>query len=102
MFAGGTPSDRYVKPAPPKVTVSLPLKRSITEYDQFTGTTKAKETVELRARVKGFLKERLFVEKKPVKKGELLFVIDEEPFQVALAMSKTKLAESNAAVAKAE
>ena len=48
------------------------------------------------------MKERHFDERTPVKKDQLLFVIDEEPFQVALEMAKAKLAESDAALRKAE
>ena len=71
-------------------------------YLEYTGTTKAIETVDLRARVKGFLKQRLFREGEDVKKGQLLLVIDEEPFQVALQAAEAKLEAARAGVKKAE
>ena len=61
--------------------MSLPIRRPVQTYIEYTGTTKAIETVDLRARVKGFLQERPFREGADVKKGDLLFVIDEIPFQ---------------------
>lgn len=102
LIAGCGQSNVYQAPPPPDVTVSPPIKRSITNYLEYTGTTKALETVDLRARVKGFLKERHFEEGNIVKEGQLLLVIDEEPFQVALGMAKARLAESEAALKKAE
>ena len=71
-------------------------------YMEYTGTTKAIETVDLRARVKGFLKQRLFREGEEVKQGQLLLVIDEEPFQVTLEIAQAKLEAAQAGVKKAE
>ncbi len=67
-----------------------------------TGTTRALEQVTLRARVRGFLTERHFDEGSSVKKGQLLLVIDEEPYKVALDSALAKQSESEAAVKKAE
>jgi RND family efflux transporter MFP subunit len=102
LVAGCQKDDSFVPPPPPDVTVQVPIRRAVTSYVEFTGTTKAQETVDLRARVKGFLKDRRFEEKVPVKKDQLLFIIDEEPFQVALAMAKARLDEADAAFRKAE
>lgn len=66
------------------------------------GTTRALEDVTIRARVRGFLTERHFEEGAFVKKGELLLVIDEEPYRVALDSARAKLAEAEAARRKAE
>ena len=102
LVVGCSQEDTFAPPPPPKVTVQKPIRRSVTNYIEYTGTTKAQETVELRARVKGFLKERHFDEKTPVKKDQLLFVIEEDPFQVALAMAKARLDEAEAALKKSE
>jgi RND family efflux transporter MFP subunit len=102
LLAGCRQDDSFAPPPPPKVTVQVPIRRAVTSYVEYTGTTRAQETVDLRARVKGFLKERNFDEKTPVKKDQLLFVIDEEPFKVAFNMSKARLDESEAALKKAE
>ena len=56
------------------------------------GTTRALQEVSIRARVRGFLKEMHFDEGGDVKAGQLLFVIDEEPFKAALAEAQAKLA----------
>jgi RND family efflux transporter MFP subunit len=102
VIAGCGVENKYAPPPPPEVTVSFPVRRSVTNYLEYTGTAKAVETVELRARVKGFLKERHFEEGNVVKAGQLLLVIDEEPFQVALNAAQARLAEAEAALKKAE
>ena len=66
-----------------------------------SGTTRALNEVTIRARVKGFLKEKNFVEGSTVKKGDLLLVIDEEPFKVKVAQAKAVLEEAEAALRKA-
>ena len=66
------------------------------------GTTRALEDVTIRARVRGFLTERHFVEGALVKKGQLLLVIDEEPYKVALQSARARQAEAAAALKKAE
>ena len=58
--------------------------------------------VELRARVKGFLKQVLFQESAEVEKDQLLMVIDKEPFEVQVAIASGKLEEASAALKKAE
>jgi len=102
LLAGCEGGNVYKAPPPAEVTVDVPVRRSVTNYIEYTGTTKAVEKVELRARVKGFLKEHHFEEGSVVKAGQLLLVIDEEPFQVALNMAEARLAEAEAAAKKAE
>jgi multidrug efflux pump subunit AcrA (membrane-fusion protein) len=71
----------YAPPPPPEVTVVHPIRQVVTRYLESTGTTEAFQTVELRARVPGFLEELNFKPGSAVKKGDLLFVIDKRPFQ---------------------
>jgi membrane fusion protein (multidrug efflux system) len=101
-LAGCTASNAYMPPPPAEVTVARPLRSAVPSYATFTGTTKAIQTVEHRARVKGFLKERHFKDGEVVKAGQLLLVIDEEPFQIALENSRAKLADAEANLKKAE
>jgi membrane fusion protein, multidrug efflux system len=68
-------------PPPAEVIVSHPLKKEVTQYLEFTGTTAALEFVEIRARVEGWLESIHFTPGSQVKKGDLLFVIDPRPFQ---------------------
>jgi RND family efflux transporter MFP subunit len=92
----------YVEPPPPEVTVATPVRKDVTDYFEATGTTQPFLSVDIRARVKGFLKERHFKEGSLVKQGQLLLVIDEEPFQLALEQARTRLAGAEAALKKAE
>ncbi len=102
LVSGCGDENAYVAPPPPEVTVATPERRPVTSYLEYTGTTQAVESVDIRARVKGFLKERHFKEGSDVKKGQLLLTIDEEPFRVQLELAKSNLAEAEAALKGAE
>jgi RND family efflux transporter MFP subunit len=83
-------------PPPPEVTVALPLDREITEWDEFTGRLVAAESVELRARVSGYLASVGFEEGELVEPGELLMVIDRRPFEAALQRARAEVAAARA------
>jgi membrane fusion protein, multidrug efflux system len=68
-------------PPPPTVTVSQPLTKDVTEWDEYQGRLDAVEAVEVRARVTGYLQSIRFTDGADVKKGDLLFVIDPRPYQ---------------------
>jgi RND family efflux transporter MFP subunit len=78
-------------PPPPKVTVSQPVVRDVVEWDEFTGRLEAVESVEVRARVSGYLQSVHFTDGAIVKKGALLFVIDPRPYQAELNRAKATL-----------
>ena len=78
-------------PRPAEVIVSHPLKKEVTQYLEFTGTTAALEFVEIRARVEGWLDGVHFSPGSRVKKGDLLFVIDPRPFQAQVDQSEAAL-----------
>lgn len=84
------------------VTVARAIERNVTDWDEFTGRIEAKETVELRPRVSGYLQSLHFTEGKDVKKGELLFVIDPRPYAAAYAKALADLqrAQADAALAR--
>lgn len=84
-------------PGPPNVEFIHPVQEEITSWDEFTGRLEAVESVELRARVSGLLEKIHFEDGKTVKKGELLFTIDQEPFKAGLQAAKAKLAQVTAA-----
>ena len=92
----------FVEPPPPEVTVANPVELPVTEYLEFTGLAQPLETVEIRARVKGVLKERHFADGAIVSKGQLLLVIDEEPYQIRLESAKAQLKEAQAALEQAK
>ena len=87
----------YVPPPPASVTVSKPLVKTVTNYADFTGTTEAQESVEIRPRVEGYLEKILFTPSSYVKKGDLLFVIDPRPYE-----AKLKEAQAEVLVRRAE
>ncbi len=95
-------SNQYVEPDQPEVTVTIPVRRSVTSYLDYTGTTQAVARIDLRARVRGFLREKLFKEGADVKAGQLLLVIDEETFQIRLEQALARQEEAESALRKAE
>lgn len=104
--AGGCkPRDAEVKPAlPPQVTVSTPITRTVTEFVDFTGRTEAPSSVDIRARVTGYLVKMPFVEGTEVKTGDLLFEVDPRPYQAQLdaAQGEVVLNEAKLKLAKAD
>jgi RND family efflux transporter MFP subunit len=89
-------------PPPPEVTVSKPLVRDMMEWSDFTGQFEALESVEVRARVSGYLESINFTDGQLVKKGDLLFVIEPRPFEIGLEQAKAQLAQANAQLELAE
>jgi multidrug efflux system membrane fusion protein len=83
-------------PPPPPVTVALPLQKQITEWDEYTGRFVAVESVEVRARVSGFIDSVHFSEGQIVKQGDLLFVIDPRPYRIAVDQAKADLERARA------
>jgi len=75
----------------PPVTVSAPLARSVTDWNDYTGQFAAVDYVEIKARVSGYLTEVHFSDGQMVNKGDLLFVIDPRPYEIALASARAKL-----------
>jgi RND family efflux transporter MFP subunit len=95
-------ANEYVAPPPPPVTVARPAQRSVTDYLEYTGTTRASETVEIRARVSGFLESMHFEPGTPVRQGDLLFVIDPKPYEARAQIARSDIANNKALLAKAE
>jgi RND family efflux transporter MFP subunit len=77
--------------APPPVSVAMPLQREIVEWDEYTGRFDATETVEVRARVSGYLNEVRFKDGQQVKQGDVLFAIDPRPFERVLEQARAEL-----------
>jgi multidrug efflux system membrane fusion protein len=85
--AGGAP------PAP-SVTVARPLVRKIVEWDEYTGRFDAISSIDIRARVSGYLNDVHFQDGQRVKKGDLLYTIDPRPFERAVDQAKAELAQA--------
>src|SRR5947209_8533488 len=79
--------------APTPVRVSRPIERDVTDYADFTGRTAAVDSVEVRARVWGYLDRVNFREGALVKEGDVLFEIDPRTYQAALNQAKAKVAQ---------
>ncbi len=78
-------------PPSPTVTVAKPVKRMLTDYDEYVGRFAAVNSVEVRARVSGYLESINFKDGQMVKQGDLLFTIDKRPFENALAQARANL-----------
>jgi len=88
-------------PPPVAVGVMTPVPRDVPVHGEFVGRTDAKETVEIRARVEGFLKDRLFEEGSLVKAGDVLFEIEPRQYEEALRRAQADLDRQQALLAKA-
>lgn len=95
-------TNRYAPPPPADVTISHPVRRTVTRYLDATGTTEAFETVELRARVPGFLDAVNFKPGAPVKRGDLLFVIDKRTYQATADRAQAELKSAEARLIEAQ
>jgi RND family efflux transporter MFP subunit len=85
LSAGCKPSTQAPPPLPPPpVTVATPIQKEIVEWDEYTGRTKAVESVQIRPRVSGYIDQIGFKDGQLVKPGDILFVIDPSPYQAAL------------------
>src|SRR4051812_4991173 len=98
LISGCSPRAEAKRVAPPPLVSVVEARRmTVPIMAEPIGTTRALQEVSIRARVRGFLKEVHFDEGADVKAGQILFVIDEEPFQAKLAEAQAKLevAEAN-------
>jgi len=91
-------------PPPAEVSVAPVVSKEVTEWDDFTGRVEAKETIEIRPRVGGYLASVNFDEGKAVKKGQLLFAIDDREYRAAVetAAANVARAQSRSEVAAGE
>ena len=89
-------------PPPPAVTVAEPVKRTVFDYDEYVGRFAAINSVEVRARVSGYLDKLHFKDGQLVKQGDLLFTIDKRPFQNTLDQARANLVQAQSNVAFTE
>ncbi|MFA6265600.1 MAG: efflux RND transporter periplasmic adaptor subunit [Pseudolabrys sp.] len=91
-------------PPPQPVTVATPIKRQVFDYDEYVGRFVAVGSVEVRARVSGYLDSVHFKDGQLVKDGDLLFTIDKRPFENAAAQARATLsaAQSNLAFTESD
>ena len=90
------PATQAAAPPPAPVTVAQPTKRTVTDWDEFTGRFEAMEEVQIRARVGGFVDSIQFKDGDFVKPGDLLYVIDSRPFEAVALQADGQLADARA------
>jgi RND family efflux transporter MFP subunit len=89
-------------PQPPAVTVVAAAPQRVPVYGDYIGQTEAVKTVEVRARVEGFIERQAAPDGADVKAGDLLFVIDPRPFETTLRQAQANVARDAAALRQAE
>jgi len=89
-------------PPPAAVTVAEPIKRTVFDYDEYVGRFTAINSVEVRARVSGYLDKVHFKDGQLVKQGDLLFTIDRRPFQNTLDQARANLVQAQSNLAFTE
>src|SRR4030095_9109395 len=87
-------------PPPPEVQVAAVVQRDVPIYIELVGSTLGSEDVEIRSRVEGYLVSINFTEGSLVRKGQLLYKIDPQPFLVAIDQPKANLATAQAGLEK--
>lgn len=92
----------FVPPPPPKVEVAAPLQKNITRYIDATGNTAAVKSVDLVARVQGFLQSINYKDGSFVKEGTTLFTIEPETYKLKLEQAQAAEAGAQASVKQAE
>jgi RND family efflux transporter MFP subunit len=92
----GDKPPQQAAPAAPPVTVAQPVKRTVTDWDEFTGRFEAVEEVQIRARVGGFVTSVEFRDGAFVKAGDLLYVIDARPFEAVAEQAEGQLSDARA------
>jgi RND family efflux transporter MFP subunit len=104
LFAAGCgkSANTFVEPPPPEVTVQLPIEQEVVESLDLPGTAKAIESVDVRARVQGFLEKINFKDGAHVKAGDVLFEIDPKQYQAEYDRCEASLAEAKAKAKRTE
>ena len=100
--ACGKKKEEPKAPPPPEVTVTDVVQKDVEVGGELTATLRGYEDIEIRARVEGYLKSVDYKEGSEVKKGQLLFTIDDQPYRAKLAEAKGDLARTQSALSKAD
>ena len=88
----------HAAPPPSLVTVAEPVKRTVTDWEEFTGRFEAIQEVQVRARVGGFVNSVQFKDGAIVRSGDLLYIIDPRPFEAVALQAEGQLADARAKV----
>ena len=88
----------HAQNAQPEVTVAVPLASRVAQWDEFTGRFEAMERVEVRPRVSGYIDRVHFRDGSTVQQGDLLFTIDQRPFQLVVESAQADVARTRAQI----
>jgi RND family efflux transporter MFP subunit len=102
VVSGCKKSNQYAPPPPPKVSVARPEAQQITRYLEATGNTAAVASVDLVARVQGFVQSISYTDGAAVKTGDILFTIEPLPYQAKLQQAQAAEAGANATLVDAQ
>jgi RND family efflux transporter MFP subunit len=94
--------NRYAAPPPPKVTVAVPVEQDVSRYFEATGNAAAINTVDLVARVQGFVQAINYTDGEFVKKGKSLFTIEPEPYRLKVEAAKASVTSAQATLKQNE
>ena len=95
-------NNQYAAPPPPKVTVAAPIEREIPRYFESTGNTAAVNSVDLVARVQGFVQGISYTDGDYAKKGKSLFTIEPQPYKLKVDAAKAAVVSAQATLTQAE
>ena len=95
-------NNEYAAPPPPKVTVSAPVQQDVTFYYEATGNAAAVNSVDLVARVQGFVQAISYTDGQFVKKGTSLFTIEPEPYRLKVEAAKAAVTSAQATLKQNE
>jgi RND family efflux transporter MFP subunit len=101
LYGCSSKSEAQAPPAP-SVTVAAPLVQAVQDWDEFTGRFEATQSVEVRARVGGYVQGVHFRDGDYVRRGQLLFTLDPRPAQAALASARAQLSQAQAQLTLAQ
>jgi RND family efflux transporter MFP subunit len=101
LLAGCGEDNTYVAPPPATVSVSQPIQKTVTDYIEVTGNTQSSNSVDLVARVEGYLQSVDFTDGTFVKKGDLLFVIEPKPYEAQVQLKQAAVAQEQATLTQA-
>jgi membrane fusion protein, multidrug efflux system len=102
FLAGCKPENKFQPPPPPEISVAVPLQQNVTPYEELTGNTVAFATVDLVARVEGFLISQNYVDGSVMKKGDTLFVIEQTMYKAQVKEAEAQLDGAKAQLLNAE
>ncbi|MEL7585726.1 MAG: efflux RND transporter periplasmic adaptor subunit [Prolixibacteraceae bacterium] len=104
FYLTGCGTSRGDEAPPPKLSVpfSTPLYQPVTEWEEYSGRFKAVDRVEVRARVGGYVDKVMFSDGEHVRKGDVLFIIDQRPFRIILDQTEARLEQAKAEKRQAE